>query len=264
MKTALSQAAFDYVSKNYLIYGTCWEDPAIDRKALNLAPEDTVLAITSAGCNVLDYALCRPKRIFAVDANPHQNALLDLRLSAIRNLEYDDFFQIFGHGWHPSFESLYRRRLRSDLAAFSQHYWDRRQSWFSGGGVRTSFYLHAMTGWIALFFRAVTFRFRDEVERLLSATTLEEQSEVWDKRIRPALWTPFFRWMVSQQFFMTAMGVPASQTNALGEGAEGPADYIRHCFERVVCELPFWTNYFWQVYMRNGTYTKTCCPEYLR
>jgi S-adenosylmethionine-diacylglycerol 3-amino-3-carboxypropyl transferase len=75
-----------------LVYNCCWEDPAVDRRALDLRADDTMLVITSAGCNVLDYALTGPARIHAVDANPRQTALLELKLAGIRQLDFDDFF----------------------------------------------------------------------------------------------------------------------------------------------------------------------------
>ena len=61
-----------------LVYASCWEDPRIDRAALRIGPADTVLTITSAGCNALAYALDGPKHVYAVDLNYRQNALLEL------------------------------------------------------------------------------------------------------------------------------------------------------------------------------------------
>jgi S-adenosylmethionine-diacylglycerol 3-amino-3-carboxypropyl transferase len=46
-----------------------------------LRDQDKLLVITSAGCNFLDYALTGPRRILAVDANPRQNALLELKFA---------------------------------------------------------------------------------------------------------------------------------------------------------------------------------------
>jgi S-adenosylmethionine-diacylglycerol 3-amino-3-carboxypropyl transferase len=89
---------FDAIYSRSLIYNACWEDPAVDRQALGIAPGDRMLVITSAGCNVLDYALAGPAAIHAVDANPRQNALLELKLAGIRRLAFDDFFLLFGAG----------------------------------------------------------------------------------------------------------------------------------------------------------------------
>ena len=78
----LDHAAFGALYSRSLVYNTCWEDPAVDRQALRLTPADRMLVITSAGCNVLDYALAGVERIDAVDANPRQTALLELKLAA--------------------------------------------------------------------------------------------------------------------------------------------------------------------------------------
>src|SRR5262245_38770309 len=79
---------FEACLSRSLVYNTCWEDPAVDHRALRLTSADRMLVITSAGCNVLDYALAGPAAIHAVDANPRQNALLELKLAAIRRLDF--------------------------------------------------------------------------------------------------------------------------------------------------------------------------------
>lgn len=49
------------------IYAFTWEDSRTDARLLKITSEDVILAITSAGDNVLAYALENPKRIHAVD-----------------------------------------------------------------------------------------------------------------------------------------------------------------------------------------------------
>ena len=122
----IDQKIFDAVYSRALVYNTCWEDPAVDRRALQMRSEDTMLVITSAGCNVLDYALLGPRRIHAVDANPRQTALLELKLAGIRRLDHADFFMLFGGGQHPHFVELYHGVLRAELSPFAQHFWDAR------------------------------------------------------------------------------------------------------------------------------------------
>ena len=80
---------FKAVHRHNLIYNTCWEDPRIDRVALQLKPDDVLLTITSAGCNALDYALQGPRKVIAVDLNPRQNALLELKMAGIRRLDFE-------------------------------------------------------------------------------------------------------------------------------------------------------------------------------
>jgi S-adenosylmethionine:diacylglycerol 3-amino-3-carboxypropyl transferase len=55
--------------------------------------------ITSAGCNALDYLLDGPAEIHAIDVNPRQNAVLELKLALIRRGEFDDLFEFFNPGF---------------------------------------------------------------------------------------------------------------------------------------------------------------------
>ena len=96
-----SSTCFNMVHQKNLVYNTCWEDPRLDHVALQLSPDDNVLVITSAGCNALDYVLKAPKHVYAVDMNPRQNALLQLKQAAIRQLDYNTFFSMFGKGRLP-------------------------------------------------------------------------------------------------------------------------------------------------------------------
>ena len=100
LRDKIDQKLFDAIYSRSLVYNTCWEDPAVDRQALALGPDDTVLVITSAGCNALDYALQARRRIHAVDANPRQTALLELKIAGIRALAFDDFFARPSRGDH--------------------------------------------------------------------------------------------------------------------------------------------------------------------
>ncbi len=50
---------FKVVHGHNLVYNTCWEDPRLDHQAMKLTADDTVLVITSAGCNALGLRLGR-------------------------------------------------------------------------------------------------------------------------------------------------------------------------------------------------------------
>src|SRR5262249_583850 len=97
----LTSRMFAPVDGRKLVYNTCWEDPALDRIALDFQPDDRVLVITSAGCNALDYLLAGAGEVNAVDVNPRQNALLELKIAGIKALSYDDFWELFGTGYSP-------------------------------------------------------------------------------------------------------------------------------------------------------------------
>jgi S-adenosylmethionine-diacylglycerol 3-amino-3-carboxypropyl transferase len=265
LRDRLDQGVFDALYSRSLVYNACWEDPAVDRQALALGPGDTVLAITSAGCNVLDYALAGARCIHAVDANPRQTALLELKLAGIRRLEYADFFRVFGEGQHPHFVALYRERLRAELSPFARSYWDARTAWFSGrhGG----FYFHSLAGVVARSFRAYL-RLRPRLARpihgLFEARSLAEQAELYEQRIRPELWGASVNWALSCQIVLSLLGVPHAQRREVeAQHAGGVAGFVREALEYLVRHLPFRSNYFYAVYVR-GRYSPDCCPEYLK
>ena len=263
----IDQKVFDAVYSRSLVYNTCWEDPAVDRRALDLRTDDTLLVITSAGCNILDYALCAPERIHAVDANPRQTALLELKLAGIRRLDFDDFFALFGAGRHPHIEALYHDALRADLSPFAQGFWDKRLEWFARKDPLDTFYFHGLSGFVARGFRGylrLRPTLRDHVERLLASTSVDQQREIYDSRIAPLMWGRGMNWTLSRQITMSMLGVPHPQRKEVQRQHQGGvAGFIRESIEYVFRQLPIWTNYFWTLYLR-GSYTLGCCPEYLK
>ncbi|MEO8670082.1 MAG: BtaA family protein [Tahibacter sp.] len=265
LRDKIDQRVFDAIYSRSLVYNTCWEDPAVDRRALALGPDDTVLVITSAGCNALDYALQSPRRIHAVDANPRQNALLELKIAGIRRLEFDDFFAMFGDGYHADFCHLYRSRLRAELSPFAQDWWDRHQSWFTSA--RGSFYFHGLSGLVARGARVYLSarpRLREAVAGLFEAPDIDAQRRIYDTHVAPLLWNRVVNWVISRQFMMSLLGVPYPQRKLVeAQHHGGVAGYIRDCVKYVFRQLPLRDNYFWRVYV-TGRYARDCCPEYLK
>lgn len=259
------QAIFDAIYSRALVYNTCWEDPSVDRQVLDIGPDEHMLVITSAGCNVLDYALLGPRRIHAVDANPRQNALLALKLAGIRLLDFEDFFAAFGRGYHPRFRVLYLERLRDALDPFARGFWDRRVDWF--GNPRGSFYFHGLSGTVARGFRGYLHlrpRLAAGIAELFQTRSLEHQREIYDSRVEPLIWSSAINWTLSRQFTLSMLGVPHPQRKEVQTQHErGVAGFVRDAIDYVFRNLPVWTNYFWAVYLQ-GHYTEHCCPEYLK
>jgi len=70
-----------------VLYASCWEDPQIDRAALQIGAGDTVFSITSGGCNALAFLLDDPARVIALDLNPCQSHLLEAAIVKIFPIE---------------------------------------------------------------------------------------------------------------------------------------------------------------------------------
>jgi S-adenosylmethionine-diacylglycerol 3-amino-3-carboxypropyl transferase len=222
--------------------------------------------ITSAGCNALDYLLDEPQEIHAVDMNPRQNALLELKLAVIEHGDHAELFRLFGDGARPGFRDLLRQ-LSPRLRPYARRFWEAKHKYFESTRLNPSFYYRGAAGqvaWIVLQSLVRTNRsVRHFMEQLLEARTLAEQDALY-LRMRPALWNTFNSWLVSQPITMAMLGVPRPQIRLLEHQYPGGiAGYIQHKMEYVLTKLPMHDNYFWRVYA-TGRYTRECCPNYLR
>ena len=258
---------FKLVHGHNLVYNTCWEDPRLDRQALKLTADDTVLVITSAGCNALDYALAGPKQVVAVDMNPRQNALLDLKLAGIRNLQYEDFFAMFGDGRLPGATKIYEEKLRPALVRVAA----------------------ALLGPLDQVLRpaeppAVLFPRHLRHVRHVDQRVYQPRGQAAAVFQRPArLRRPSpsskrstigtsasasgrksMRFAMRRDTILSLLGVPQAQRHQIEtQYPGGISRFVQDCVEAVFARLPLSDNYFWRVYM-TGHYTRECCPEYLK
>ncbi len=259
----MSRRIFNTVHRNNLVYNTCWEDPRLDREALEIGPSDAILVITSAGCNALDYALCGPAHVYAVDMNPRQNALLDLKRAGIRSLEFDDFFRMFGEGRLPGAKRIYEQKLRALLPEWSRGFWDAKIKWFDHP--TRSFYFRGTSGLFARLAKLYTDRVikvRPHLEALLEAGSLDEQRAIYERHVRDNF-SGFLKFLLNRDTTMSMLGVPLAQRRQIEATYSGDlARFIQDCIEGAFVKLPMKDNYFWRLYI-NGRYTRACCPEYL-
>lgn len=117
---------------NEYIYAFTWEDPRIDHRLLNIRSDDVVLCVTSAGDNVLDYLYqAGPRRIHAVDLNPNQNHLLELKIAAFQSLPYAQVWKMFGEGRFPAFREALITKLSPHMSSQACQYWLNHASVFS-------------------------------------------------------------------------------------------------------------------------------------
>lgn len=161
------------------LYTQSWEDPRTDAPHLKIDSSDTCLTLTSGGCNSLELCLAGAKAVYSVDCNPAQNALLELKAAAIRRLDYEDFWKMFGEGKHPNAQDIYEKELAPFLTQNSLRFWKGRVGryfrsglFYRGGMGKLVWYLQFMCRILGL---------RSSVEALCNAQTIEEQRYHWEK-----------------------------------------------------------------------------------
>ncbi|KAF8740185.1 hypothetical protein AX14_008370 [Amanita brunnescens Koide BX004] len=268
---------------NQYIYAFNWEDPRVDHELLNIGRDDVILAITSAGDNILDYLQNSPRRVHAVDLNPNQNHLLELKVASFIALDYEDVWKIFGEGKHPEFRELLMSQLSPHLSSHAFQYWLEHSQMFTSksskglyesGGSR-----HAIK---MIRYLVKIFRLEEEVQKLCEAQTLSEQREIWP-RLRKVLLNKPLNWAVvsTEWFAWRAAGVPRNQRNMIvddyfkrngltkgvktGSDASGLSiwEYVINTLDPVVEDtLISDDNYFYYLCLQ-GRFSKKCQPAYL-
>ncbi|MBN2893310.1 MAG: DUF3419 family protein [Bacteroidales bacterium] len=82
--------------KNSIRYSQCWEDSDIVLNALEIQPFDVVLSIASGGENVFSLMTKTENTVHAIDYNRLQIFIAELKFTALKNLEFDEYLKFVG------------------------------------------------------------------------------------------------------------------------------------------------------------------------
>lgn len=262
----LKNRVFHKIHNSNLVYNTCWEDPRCDRELLQIGPESSVVMLTSAGCNALDYLLDDPASIDCVDVNPRQNALLQLKTTLFQYCDHSTLYDFFGKGYHSEAKDVFQDVLHSRLEGYARDYWEKHLHFFKGKGLRNTFYWYGSAGSAAFLIKKMIEtqpETRHLIQRLFECTDLETQRTLYF-RLEPRILNAFTRWLFNRHAFQSMLGVPQAQQNlAKKTFSDGMYGYIKHCFRKVFTEISINDNYFWRVYLL-GSYSADCSPNYLK
>ena len=240
-----------------ILYAQCWEDPSIDREAFQINAEDVVFSITSGGCNVLTFLLDNPKQIIALDLNPSQNYLLELKMQAFRQLSYEEMLGFFGVKNCIDRTILYQR-LRPALSNNCKQFWDHHQRDIQKGILhcgRYERYMHLLSTW---FTRLMG---KQVIEDLFNAKNQEERAEIYEKR-----WNNW-RWKLFTRLFLSRSIMSLLFTKAFFSYLEDSFSFGKHFREiikRGIIEFDPKDNYFFSYMILGNYYDEYHLPFYLR
>jgi len=160
-----------------LRYSQVWEDHLLVEDGLKAGPGDDVLSIASAGCNVLGILLRDVKRVVAIDLNPSQLSVVELKLRAIEHLTHEEFVNLLGIRKGMDRIALYEK-VRPHLSDRARTWCDVREGDLNAG-------LH-WSGRLEAFFKAwrvgglERIHTAEEIETMLSFDDLAAQKAYFD------------------------------------------------------------------------------------
>jgi S-adenosylmethionine-diacylglycerol 3-amino-3-carboxypropyl transferase len=240
-----------------LLFAQCWEDPRMDSEALQPKPGDVILSVTSGGCNTLALSLLNPARILAIDLNPTQSCLLELKIAGVKTLNYEEYLELLGV--HPSDHraELYKR-CRSGLSAYACRFWDSHTGMLEKGLLRSGRYERYLEGFRRLL---ILIQGRKRIRRLFELRSCREQRRFYDDQWNRWLWRLFFRVFFSRSVLGRAGLDPAFFTYV-----EGIDDFGQHFLSRArhaLVDLPVCDNYFLSQICLGRYLTPNTIPDYL-
>jgi S-adenosylmethionine-diacylglycerol 3-amino-3-carboxypropyl transferase len=249
------------------VYPQIWEDPEVDLEALQLDKNSRIMTIASGGCNVMNYMTEGPERIKAIDLNPAHVALARLKIVALKHLpDYESFFLFFGCADDKRNIENYDQYIAPHLDSFSRNYWEqwaffrgRRINYFS-----KNLYKYGLLGRFISVVHLLAKFYGEDPRELVTAKTLKEQGEIFDRTLGPIFQKKFVRWICSMPPALYGLGIPPSQFDDL-KGEAHMADVLHHRLRRLACDFPIESNYFaWQAFGRGyDRENKKAVPRYL-
>ncbi|MBY0612291.1 MAG: DUF3419 family protein [Beijerinckiaceae bacterium] len=241
-----------------LVYAQIWEDPLIDMEAMNVQPDDHIVAIASGGCNGMSYLTANPAKITLVDLNAHHIALNKLkRLAAVELPDHAAFYRFFGAADTRANIDSYERYLRPKLDETTRRHWDGRD-W--RGRKRISYftdnvYRHGLLGMFIAAGHMIARLHGVRLHRLLEAKSLTEQRQLFERELKPIFSMPHIKWLTKRPSSLYGLGIPPAQYEALLSSAKdggGMASVLEERVERLTCGFNFADNYFaWQAFGRS-------------
>ena len=258
MKEGLKSEIAEKMSLDRVRYSQVWEDHRLLEQGLAIGPGDDVLSICSAGDNALAMLLCGPNSVTAIDMNPAQTALLELKLAAIRALSHADFVALLGVREGRDRLALYDG-LRSQLSPGAQAFWESHREDIAMGLVHRG----RLEGYIGAFNAEHLPELWPEglTARLFAEQPLEEQAALYRREGATEAFESRFRWYFGREK-MAEQGRDPAQFEQVEEGDVGAYFFKR--FSWACTALPLSDNFYVEHFLTSRYRDLSLGPPYLR
>lgn len=233
-----------------LVYPQIWEDPLCDMVALDLANEDDIVCIASGGCNMMSYLTAEPASITAVDLSPWHVELGKLKLASAAHLpDHAAFYSVFGNADARENVDLLDTYVLPTLSEESLAFWNarnplrRRKSLFARG-----FYNYGVLGRFLGLVHLVTGIARVDYNRLLKATSLDQQKAFFQEELEPLFDSRLIKFAARRRASLFGLGIPPAQHDKLSADAGGDIiPVLKERARKLFCDFPIGETYFaWQ------------------
>jgi len=184
-------------------YSSANEDGAAEARALEISKTDRILCITGSGARPLDLLTERPASMISLDVNPCQTFLLELKMQAMAEFDYERYVAFLGLVPADDRPTAYRA-IRGGLTKEARSFWDGNPGMIRKGVLYQG-------GW-EKYFRglalAVGLTRNDLRDKLFSSPTVDRQARLWNEVWESRTWRAFLRAVTGRTVWRTTFGDP--------------------------------------------------------
>lgn len=183
------------VDFSFIRYANCWEDADVLIEGLQLRGGERVLCIASGGDNALALLTTHPQLVVAIDINPTQLYLTELKQRAFQVLDYESLLVLLGVNDAAGQERITCfQAIEPQLSPDAASYWSEHRDTIKNGlvyGGKFENYFRVFRQYLLPFVHS-----KKRIEQLLADKTDAEQKiffwQVWNSRRWQGLMRVFF------------------------------------------------------------------------
>lgn len=175
-----------------LSYSLGNEDWATEQEALQIKPQDRILCITASGDRPLNLLLNPCQNLVSIDANKIQNYLLDLKVIAMQQLDYDHYLSFLGV--QPDLHrSKKLKALASHMPRESSQFWLKNEKLIEKG-ILYQGAIERLTKKASIIFSLLK---QDKINKLFAINDLEEQKIFIQQHWNTPFLKKVFEWILN-------------------------------------------------------------------
>ena len=257
-----------------ILYNQIWEDPEIDLAALNTDKNSKILAISSGGCNGLNYLTKSPEKVTLVDIQQDHLNIAKIRTAAVKYAPtYQDLFNFMAVGRGEGNIDFYNKYIAPNLSEEEQKYWQspmqqlwkrykRRIDIFEEG-----FYPASKASLVGRKVFPLLGINQKSVEEFLKFDDVKKQAKYFDQTILPKILKRWRHLLFKIPSLCAFLGVHPNQIKILqGETNQTLKELFIQRVRQTLTDTPCYRNYFaWQILLaRYNLDSQDALPLYLQ
>lgn len=261
---------YSTISHPNINFTTSWDDYKTINKALDINKNDTLITLSGAGDNVLNFLLKNPKKIVSIDNNISQNYLLKLKITGIKFLSYDEYLKLIAVKKSKNRKKIYHS-IRSKLDKKPKSFWDKNID-FIDEGITYNGKAERPIKFYGKYLRFI--KNENKIKKIFTFENIDNQAKYFNQNINDFSFNLLFYFLYSRIIFKIKLSFRLIHDFFRGEYVpEHDFEFIKNVayskqylnkIKKQFTNLKTKNNYFLSLFLFGYYVNKDCYPPYLK